>query len=238
MESLEVVTNNKTSKLYWYSKNRYIRALIQVIPCFGSSLDTLLSGPGEEWRFKRLEDFCERLNKLFIKANYSHKSISEETKEPMFDLLSFSLDRITKTRSSQKRAYFAQLIFKQVVNQQDWNEAEMASKLLSELSEAHIKILVFAKNVDPCGEPFKGLKVFSIDKHIEKRNNGGPYPPLVTKVTSNTNPSVIKMLCSQLIAQGLLKDEGIGRWKTEAMELFILTKMGEWFLSWILDDNN
>lgn len=220
--------------LSWYSDNLYIRALVQSVPYVGGALDTLLGGPGERWRLERLEHFISTLGQnIKSRIGESEPSLDSVEKEPLFDLVDYTLEQVVKTRSKKKREYFSALLAKQITEKLSWNEAEAAARLLSGLTEAHIVILGAAMNAPRCGSPFEDLKVVSAKQHVTEEGHSQPYPLYLGEIFDNTPTFAIQMVCSELVARGLLQDEGIGRLGTHAMEYFVATEMTQWFFSWI-----
>jgi hypothetical protein len=45
--------------------------------------------------------------------------------------------------------------------------------------------------------------------------------------------AVLHMACSELMAKGLLRDEGIGRWDAEAMQFVGPTALAGWLQEWV-----
>jgi len=43
------------------------------------------------------------------------------------------------------------------------------------------------------------------------------------------------MYLSELLARGLIYDEGANRWATNTFELFSPTELGDWFITWVRD---
>jgi hypothetical protein len=41
------------------------------------------------------------------------------------------------------------------------------------------------------------------------------------------------MICSELVARGLMRDIGIGRYGSKAMELLTSTDLAKWLIDWI-----
>jgi hypothetical protein len=42
----------------------------------------------------------------------------------------------------------------------------------------------------------------------------------------------LRLACSELVARGLLHDEGVGRWDSTAMTYFIATDLAAWLANW------
>jgi hypothetical protein len=52
---------------------------------------------------------------------------------------------------------------------------------------------------------------------------------------SEVHPGTIRLVCAELVALGLLHDEGVGRLSTPAMEYFVATDISRWFMKWIIE---
>ena len=234
------ISNNKSHKKIShiataYNQKPYIRALVQLIPNLGASLDTILSSYGDELRLKRLEDFSQKIIALLEQFNLKDAVIAEDAKEPIFDLLAASIENVVKTRSAKKRACFAQIITKQIKYPQDWCEAEIALKSLIDLTEEHIRILALSKISDYYNASAPHSKSLFIDEKImEQCCPPHEHPLCLSKEIPQVKIPMLRMLCADLMAKNLIVgksilDQGIN-------EYFHLSETGKWFLSWIVND--
>jgi hypothetical protein len=214
-----------------------LRAAIQAIPILGSSLDTMLAGLGAKYQYQRLEHFIYDLRGKFEKLEHTNKLSSIEPSEELFDFMMQVFDQIIKVRSEKKRKLFANILVNQVRNDSHWDEVETASRLLSELNELHIKILDTSLKLPICDGVFENLQVFMLEEYTTDQPKNTPkIPPTnISKIIPAISNSVLKMACSELIAKGLLHDEGIGRYNTRNMKYFIATDMARWFMNWICE---
>ena len=227
MEAIKKALNKASEK---YSKQIVIRALIQTIPYIGSSLDTLFAGKGSQIQFERLKHFLEILKEKLEKIE---KDIYIQPSEEFFDLMVNIFDGVIKTRIKEKRERFANIIINKIINESTrWDEAEIATRLLKELDEIHIRILIEGINAPICGSPFNGLKVITLKE--SKSNIQGPVD--LKEKFPEYEIEVLRMVCAELVSRGLLYDEGIGRWDVKSMEYFTATKLAEWWLKWIIAD--
>ena len=85
-----------------YGINNVPRALINLIPTIGDSLDILLSVKGLKWREERLKAFFLDLDKRVGKIENDEviKKISES--EEFYDLIVLSMNSVVKTRHQKK----------------------------------------------------------------------------------------------------------------------------------------
>lgn len=211
-----------------YSDKFLLRAKIQLIPGIGGALDTLLSGLGGKYQFDRIEHFLGELDERLKRIETLN--VIEPT-EPLYDLMMQVFDQVIKTRSEEKRQLFANLVANQVLNNGIWDEAETATRLLADLADLHIKLLKIALGVPKCKGVFDNLQVFTLTV-IGMPENG---PTDIRHLFPELSIAVLEMACSELIAKGLLRDEGLGRFDTKSMEYFTATEMAQWLMDWIAE---
>lgn len=210
-----------------YTQATCLRAGIQLIPYVGSPLDTLLCGAGSKIREKRLDSFLMALKERLVQVENAH-AINPD--EHFFDLMMSTFDAVLRARSEAKRLCFVSLVANQVKFRKDWDEAETAVRLLSELTEQHIAVLIEMHNAPECKDPFEGLRVVTVNnsKHFPdiRFTNLGLLFPVLSERT-------LRIIISELISIGMVRDEGFGRLETPAMEYFVVTDLTDWLLEWI-----
>jgi phage FluMu protein gp41 len=215
-----------------YAQCTALRACIQAVPNIGGPIDTLLIGKASETQQNRIKDFLEELSRQMESVENIGANLENEA---FGDLVLSIFERVIRTRSSLKRSRFARIITKQVQEGNEWDEAENAIRLLSGLEDIHIEVLSVALSA-PClkGDSFEGLHMISIKpSKIYNEEDGGPLA--LTKALPKYGIAVLRMCTAELLAKGLLHDEGIGRWDMGAMEHFIPTELAEWFVDWIVE---
>jgi hypothetical protein len=212
-----------------YAETLSLRALIQVIPWVGGAVDTLLGGRGSRISQRRIEDFLRQLQERLQKVE---KATTVEPSEEFFDLMMGAFDGVLRSRSELKRGQFATLIANQVRQHAPWEEAETALHVLSDLSDSHLRVLLAALNAEPCAGSFTGLKVVTVaDEPIGKGEVG--HPALLTRSLPEYSTVALRLICSELVARGLLHDEGIGRLGARSMQYFVATDTAAWLIRWI-----
>jgi len=152
-----------------------------------------------------------------------------------YDLIHYSLEQVTKTRSAEKRLRFATIIRRQVESSFEWQEAESAARLLATLSDTDIEVLTVIATAPVCGKPFDGLRVaeLELDHPIKDSIPKDTFQPLILKdALPKMSRLGMRLCCSNLIAHGLLKDEGIGRFDGVPLRFLIATEGAYWFLDW------
>lgn len=212
-----------------YSETTSLRAAIQLIPYIGGSLDAIIGGEGQKIQQRRIEHFISGLD---IKLREIETSRCNPTDEELFDITLLSLEQVVKTRSEHKRTRFAQIIAKQISTGAKFDVAETAIRLVSELEDIHIEILNEAMIAPLQPAPFDYLRVVTIAPS-PLRTVSGNLPPQLKDSFTDLSDEVLRLICSELVAKGLLKDEGIGRWDTKGMEYFTTTSLTHWLFSWL-----
>jgi len=230
-ESAESSSSTLTKLSADYNSNWPLRSLIQAIPYLGGSLDMLLSGRGANYQYRRIEDFIRELQQRLTGLERTLTIDDVQPSEPLYDYIMRVFDGVRRSRSSEKRGHFANLVARQISNQSSWDEPEAAASLLDSLSELQVQILVYAQRVSPCAAIGGNHRVFT----LAKNPFGAPEdaaPKLQTAFP--TVPALaLRAACSELIARGLLYDEGVGRLDVKAQEYFEATDFADWFIGWI-----
>ncbi|MFN7730089.1 MAG: hypothetical protein ACK5P7_13100 [Bdellovibrio sp.] len=222
-----------------YGDLTVIRAILQAIPYIGGPLDVLLSNGGQKWKMSRAEHFLTTLDEQMKRLSTAPKLKDIATSEELFDLVHYSLEQVTKTRSSEKRARFASIVRRQIECSFEWRESESAAHLLAALSDADVEVLTSIALAPPCGKPFEGLAVaeLELENPVDDKIPRDTFKPLIlTETFPKMSRMAIRLCCSDLIARGLLKDEGIGRYGGVAMRFFVATEGAYWFLDWIREN--
>lgn len=214
-----------------YSDAYLLRSAIQALPVVGGSLDTILAGKGSQWQINRLERFVEQLDDRLRRIS-SDTALRLEPTEPLYDFVMQVFDQVVRTRSDEKRALFANVVVRQIEIVRPWEEAESAARLLSDLSDLHIRVVLASLEAPICNYPFEGLRVITIAS--TKFSSAGPVQPSdLRELFPELPPLSLRMYCAELVARGLLHDEGPGRIEMCAMTHFVATELAAWFMGWI-----
>jgi hypothetical protein len=215
----------------YYCKMYPLRAAIQILPGLGGAIDTFFSGAGANWQARRLEEFINLLNRKF--GSFLHPIPDIDPNEPLYDFIMQVFNSVISHRSAEKRKLFANIVTRQILAQREWDDAEAAVRILSDLSELHVKILTVAVEAPKCSDRFEGLRVvtFRNDKNADKELQ---IPPLDLRTAfPHLSELALRMCCAELLAKGLLHDEGVGGLVTPSFLYFITTELGYWFIQWI-----
>ncbi|MCE5190826.1 MAG: hypothetical protein LLG08_03575 [Actinomycetia bacterium] len=213
-----------------YAELYALRAAVQVVPYVGGALDTLLAGGAAKIQMERVTDFLEQLADRLADVEGVAASLEDDA---FADLVLATLDSVARSRSSNKRARFAAILSRQVVESHSWDEAERAARLLADLEDVHLQVLgaVLAAPVAP-GGGFEGIRVASIPK-VRQSVPGFMEPYSLTKALPALDTPTLRMVCAELVGKGLLHDEGIGRLDVVAMTQFVATDLAVWFSEWL-----
>lgn len=228
---LPVKTTGFTQVSAKYADAFPLRAAIQGIPFVGGSVDTLMAGLGAKWQYRRLEDFLQKLHDRLGRLEKLDDLKVIEPSEPLYDFVMRVFDQVIRSRSEAKRVRFAAIVANQIQDPREWDEAEAAARLLGELSDFHIDVLAKTIAVPPTGGVFGDLRVVRLPGRVRSGETITNTPDL--QELTNLPLSSLRLVCSELVARGLLHDEGIGRMDVGGMEYFIATQLAKDFLRWI-----
>lgn len=214
-----------------YADSIGLRATIQAIPYIGSPLDTLLAGRATQIHLRRVEEFAHELHRRLEGVERLAADLNDDA---FADLILTTFEKVARTRSEEKRSRFARIITKQVREGAKWEEAESAVRLLGDLEDVHLEVLGLALTAPSLTKGFEGLRVISIATSPFRDDNGnGPFA--LNDALSHYGTAALRMVCAELMAKGLLHDEGIGRWDLGAMQYFVPTDLADWFAAWIIE---
>jgi hypothetical protein len=212
-----------------YAAQTAIRALVQTIPYVGGPIDTLFAGKGQKIQQARVERFLTELDERVRALPTVHGSIPEDQ---LLDLMIGVLDKVVRTRSEEKWGRFAQIVTHQIEQGGAVDDAETATRIVSELEDIHIQVLFEAICAPLLFQLFDGQRIVTISEKPIATPSGAtslqlqkafPLVPLMT----------LRLVCSELVAKGLLRDEGVGRWDLRGMEYFAPTDLAGWLFRWI-----
>lgn len=211
-----------------YAVNTVLRATVQAIPYVGGPLDTLLAGKGAKVQSERLEHFLSELSQRLERV----ESVPEIDEQALYDLSIDAMEKSIRTRLAEKRALYANVIARHVIQRRAIDESEMALRIIAELDLIHLEILREALQAPTCDDPFSGLKVIALSERSLVK--AGEVGPVVLKDRLQSWPlEAIRYAASELVARGLLYDEGIGRWEGKAMEFLVATDTANWVNDWL-----
>ncbi|AYM76582.1 hypothetical protein D9M09_12850 [Janthinobacterium agaricidamnosum] len=108
----------------------------------------------------------------------------------------------------------------------------MAVRLLADLEDIHMSILGAALAAPEGMNSFSGIKVIALKIQAGDTLLDGLSAPLLNELGNQYSLISVRLACSELVARGLLHDEGVGRWDTVAMTYFVATDLATWLKNW------
>lgn len=215
------------------------------------NLTGYLSGQSSEHQIKALQTELERVGAFLEKIDEQLKaekaswddlanSISNGDSGAFHDLLSSAVSSTQKSRSEQKRRLFAQMVVNQAINPIEWDSVDVFVRALENLKEIHIHVLrsIFDLSQNNL-EHERRLRLPSIreDNSVDLREEGfRTNPAMWYNVFPDSDVHFLRLICQQLIAEGLISDSGLGGYGIGPLEFFSLTSYANDFLQWLSQD--
>ena len=220
----EKITTAISRASEWYAGSATFRASVQLIPYIGGPLDTLLEGRGSEIRMRRLEAFVSEVSRRLEQA----KAVQCCDEAELFDLMFDALNKASQARLDDKRIMYANIVTRHIVEGLKIDETEMALRIVESLDLVHFEILREVLSAPVCGEPFMGLRVAWLSSVDSLPVSSGQPPIVLRERLPNWQPEALHFAASELVARGLLHDEGVGRWDAGGMEYVVATDTALW----------
>lgn len=136
-----------------YSEKPAIRALIQLIPYVGGSLDTLLYEKGNKWRTERLEyllnDFSEKIETLINKNRDLEDEIHQKMgTEEFYDIILTCVKNSIETRHKEKIQKFSNIMLNYCSPDDSFvkNDVDLMILITTSLSNREFFLLKEIKN--------------------------------------------------------------------------------------------
>lgn len=235
-EGSPIVSREELAQGIASARERYddfyvLRAVVQAVPYVGSSIDTLIAGGAAKIQLARIQEFFEQLDARLRDVEVVTDDLDDES---LLDLVVSTVDNVTRTRSDSKRARFADLFAHKLESGAPWEDAQAAVRLLADLDDLHIDVLRVALNAPVLGELFEGLQVVCLEP-MPTSEVMHAVPLKLGEVLTQYSAPALRMACAELVARGLLHDEGIGRWDIKALNYFVPTDLAQWFKEWVSD---
>jgi hypothetical protein len=228
-----------------YAESVSARAAIQLIPGVGGALDTIMAGYGSKIQQERLYALIDSISKRMSEVEGLVEDI--EPSEELFDLVRVAVEGSIRTRSEDKRQQFANIIANTMVSEsKEWGEAETAMRLLNDLEDIHIGILVYAnETIEYYGGGITPVRVVSLpssqkDKSVFEVSRLVDYqgtPPVdLKKEFIKVSEEILRISCFELFKYGLIKNSkrlSSAESIEDDPDNFVITSQGVWFLNWI-----
>nr|WP_315202830.1 hypothetical protein [uncultured Flavobacterium sp.] len=158
-----------------YEESNVLRALVNLVPNIGGSLDILLSIKGSKWREERLKAFLTDLDKRIgeIENEEILDKISES--EEFYDLMVQSMNSVIKTRHQKKIECYASILVNSLIHPKSKISSELLIATLETITIDEIEYLTELKNSSHqiIVDTIEGEKVIwsKYKNHLEKNRN-------------------------------------------------------------------
>ncbi len=140
-----------------YSDSSALRICISGIPAIGPIIDTLLSTKGQAIGYNRLLEFYNELNKEIQSIDEKIIDLEYVNSEEFYDLLMKLSESSIKTRSSEKKKLYAQILKNSCINSDIKMNPEYFIDIITELS----------------------IEEFLVGKKLFELKNSGDYTKLI-----------------------------------------------------------
>jgi hypothetical protein len=218
-----------------YSEQTALRAAIQLIPYVGGAIDTLVTGKANQIQVQRIEHFLHELRERLEHVEMIKANVDDDA---FMDLMLTTFEKVSRARSTDKQSRFANIVSRQVIEAHPWEDVEMAVRLVSDLENIHIEVASAVISAPPCEKPFEGLRVVALTPPSNQAKVlAWNIPLLLSDSLPHYSSAALRMACAELMAKGLLYDEGVGRWDMGAMQYFVATDLAHWLKEWLLSVN-
>lgn len=129
-----------------YEGNSVLRALVNLVPNIGGSLDILLSIKGSKWREERLKAFLTDLDKRV--GEIENEEILEKISgsEEFYDLIVQSMNSVIKTRHQKKIECYSNILINSLTKPKSTISRELLIAMLDTITIDEIEYLTELKN--------------------------------------------------------------------------------------------
>lgn len=155
-----------------YEESNVLRALVNLIPTIGGSLDILLSIKGSKWREERLKEFLTDLDKRVEEMENQELIEKISQSEEFYDLVVQSMNSVVKTRHRKKIECYANILINNLANPKSKISSELLISVLDTITIDEIEYLTELKNpsYQITVDSIEGRKVIwsKYKEHLEK----------------------------------------------------------------------
>jgi hypothetical protein len=97
----------------------------------------------------------------------------------------------------------------------------------------HMRVLLAVHSVQPApvGTSLEGMRAVRLP--FAAPSGSDPGAALLSNLVPGLSDMALRFVCAELIARGLLHDQGIGGWGGAALEYATPTEFCDWFVNWI-----
>lgn len=212
-----------------YASADTLRVAVQLVPIVGGAIDTIMAGRGSRLQLTRLERFIGQLHARLLLVEAGSINVDSDD---FVDFMITCLEKASRARTPEKSQRFAEIVATQISEVRPWDEADMATRLLADLEDIHMRVLSAALGAPEGMNAFAGVKVVALKVHAGETLLDGLSAPLLNELGNQYSLISLRLACSELVARGLLHDEGVGRWDSIAMTYFVATDLATWLANW------
>ncbi|NOH85968.1 hypothetical protein F0249_19505 [Vibrio sp. 03-59-1] len=229
-QSKELTLVQKVSTLY--GNSAVTRGLMMMLP-IGGIIDAFVTMPSTKYAQERINTLIGELQSQLAKLE--SVVLSSDSEEQFMLLTSKACQMALTSRTETKIKWLATVLSNSVKHTEAWDETEAMLDFVASLTESHIVILKTISDLEPSFlEAFKGMRVAALEEKVKTGFNQEVYPiELLQELIPSINEIALKVYCADLIAKGLLADEGVGRWSGKPLTIIRATESTSWFLKWL-----
>jgi hypothetical protein len=127
--------------LLWYEKQAWLRALVQVVPVAGGSLDTLLAWRAVHLNNQRIERLFTAISERLEKIEAGKLDEQFIQSEEFFELFRTCTETVVRTASSQKRQLVADFLAGTIQRGVVTELSQQIAEDIQVLQDLHLQIL-------------------------------------------------------------------------------------------------
>jgi hypothetical protein len=177
-----------------YAEKTGLRALVNLIPNIGGSLDVLLTSKAQRLSQKRIETLLSELRKQLEEVEESKIDKTFLDSEDWYDLVLQAFEKAIRTRSVEKIQSFSKILTKALTASENREHSESYLDTLAELSETEVRLarLVYE---------FKDVNIQSKD------NRGQPIPNKFLEQCTFIDHNGLQFYMKRLERVGLVSEQ-------------------------------
>lgn len=204
-----------------YSNSASARISTCLLP-FGSAVDILLMSRASSIERNRALRFLLNVNECLSRLDYVEMDASDDI---LLEYLADIVNRAKTARTQDKLERFASIFVNQCKDALPWDDAFLLNRLISDLEDLHIEILMLATSLPPQQVGSEALStIIATDSHACEN-----VYVLQERLPGHSDES-IKISCLDLANKGLLFDDGSTRAGMYGTDWFKATPLSFWLV--------
>ncbi len=194
-----MITDKLSKAKEEYARKTGWRALVNLIPYIGSSLDVLLTAKAQEVTQQRIESLVSEVSNQLKLIEESKVDKSFLDSDEWYDLVFRTFEKAIRTRSTEKIQLYSKILVGTLISPENREHSEGFLDILADLSETEVKLarLVYE------------LKDISIQK---KDEHGSQKPNIFLDRCTFIDKNDIQFYMKRLERVGLVNEEVGGMW--------------------------